>query len=75
MVKQLLKKHVWDHWAAVHAMRDEGDGTLSSQKPLVSISKGVPTSISMEAFLVWFMLSRLRAGSLPYHRASTRGKD
>ena len=34
MVKKLLKKHVWDNWAAVHAMRDESEGTLSS-RPLI----------------------------------------
>ena len=41
MVKQLLKKHVWDHWAAVHAMRDESEGTLSSQPLIVYTTAAV----------------------------------
>jgi hypothetical protein len=41
MVKQLLKKHVWDHWAAVHAMRDESEGTLSSQPFIVYTTAAV----------------------------------
>jgi membrane protease YdiL (CAAX protease family) len=41
MVKRLLKKHVWDHLAAVHAMRDEREGTLSWQPLIVYTTAAV----------------------------------
>ena len=34
MVRKLWKKYAWNHWLAVHAMRDMSEGTLSS-RPLI----------------------------------------
>ena len=30
MVRKLWKKYAWNHWLAVHAMRDMSEDTLSS---------------------------------------------